>query len=64
MIQYLEEQGEWESVYVIGKNKELGCILWEILGVADSRPPPASEPINLTKFKLKMAVVGAPYTGA
>ncbi|KAL3675037.1 hypothetical protein R1sor_024985 [Riccia sorocarpa] len=63
VTQYLEEQGEWQSMYAIGKNKELGSILWEILGVVDTQPPPIAGPINLTKFKLKMAVVGAPYSG-
>ncbi|KAL2623602.1 hypothetical protein R1flu_003807 [Riccia fluitans] len=63
VTQYLEEQGEWQSMFPIGKNKELGSILWEILGVVDTQPPPIAGPINLTKFKLKMAVVGAPYSG-
>ncbi|XP_024520804.1 sperm flagellar protein 2-like [Selaginella moellendorffii] len=61
-MEYFQEQGEWNGVQPIGKNKELGIILHIIHTMADVPPKPLPIP-HFSEWTLKLATVGIPYSG-
>eukprot|EP01018_Ginkgo_biloba_P033525 Gb_19574 [translate_table: standard] len=62
LMEYLQEEGEWKGMEVIGKNKDLGKLLDEMLNILSS-PPKCLPGSGLSKLKLKLAVAGAPFSG-
>lgn len=61
-MDYINEQGEWESLQPIGTNKELGNIIASLFHTEETDPSPGP-PSFLSHMQLKLAVIGSPFAG-